>query len=60
MQKLEVKKLTLNRDTVRKLTEDETKHVNGGLVTVRCTSKASACCPCTGTSTIGPTQSLIC
>lgn len=59
MQKLEIQKLTLNRDTVRKLTEDETKHVQGG-ATLRCGSKVSACCPCTGTSTIGPTQALVC
>ncbi len=59
MQKLVVQKLTLNRDTVRKLTEDEAKQVNGG-ATIRCGSKVSACCPCTGTSTIGPTQALVC
>ncbi len=55
MQKLEVKKLTLNRDTVRKLTEDEAKQVNGAAptgITVRC--------PCTSTSSYGPTRPLVC
>uniref|UniRef100_A0A832I740 Uncharacterized protein n=1 Tax=Eiseniibacteriota bacterium TaxID=2212470 RepID=A0A832I740_UNCEI len=59
MHKLEGRKLTLNRETVRKLTEEESKQVNGG-ATLLCFSRLSACCPCTGTSTIGPTQPLYC
>jgi hypothetical protein len=58
--KIEVKKLELNRTTVRRLTEEEARSVKGALPTVRCGSRVSACCPCTGTSTIGPTQPLVC
>lgn len=60
MIKIEVKKLALSRSTVRKLTDEETKRVQGALPSIVCGSRASACCPCTGTSTIGPTQPLVC
>ncbi len=60
MMKIEVKKLELNRTTVRRLTDEETRAVKGALPTLTCGSRASACCPCTGTSTWGPTQPLFC
>lgn len=60
MLKLGVKKLELNRSTVRNLTAAESKNVKGALPSIVCGSRASACCPCTGTSTIGPSQPLIC
>jgi hypothetical protein len=34
--------------------------VKGALPSIVCGSRASACCPCTGTSTIGPTQPMVC
>lgn len=52
------KKLTLKRETLRKLNDTELRHVAGG-ATWRCGSYVSACCPCTGTSN-PPTSPTMC
>lgn len=51
-----VKKLILSRDTLRKLNDTKPQQDSQKGVGTRTTR----CCPCTGTSTIGPTQPLIC
>lgn len=55
------RKLTLNRETVRKLTENELTQVAGGTGSLAgCHfSRASGCCPCTGTSN-PPTSPSMC
>ena len=58
MKKLSNRKLTLKRETLRKLNDTELRHVAGGL-TIRCGSYVSACCPCTGTSN-PPTGPVLC
>ena len=50
MKKKLPKKLVLNKETVRKLNDAELKKAVGG------GSQTTICCPCTGTSTIGPTR----
>lgn len=57
--KLTTKKLTLNKETVRKLNDAELAKVAGGTGSIRCGSRASGCCPCTGTSN-PPTSPTMC
>lgn len=58
MKKLSSTKLSLTKETVRKLDDSDLGHVAGGL-TLRCGSRVSACCPCTGTSN-PPTSPVMC
>lgn len=54
MKKTVSKKLTLNKETLRKLNDAELRKVVGGTG-----SRRSACCPCTGTSN-PPTSPAMC
>lgn len=62
MKKRSSKKLTLTKQTVRKLSDGELGRVVGGTGTgtLLCNfSRASGCCPCTGTSN-PPTSPTMC
>jgi hypothetical protein len=54
---MKVTKLTLNKETVRKLNDAELQSVQGG-ATGLCggTRVGTRCCPCTGTSNPTPTR----
>lgn len=59
MNKRVAKKLTLNKEALRKLNDSELRRVVGGTGSFVCFSRASACCPCTGTSN-PPTSPVMC
>lgn len=58
MKKTVSKKLTLNKETIRKLNDSELRQVVGGTGFTG-GSRRSACCPCTGTSN-PPTSPAMC
>ncbi len=55
MKETVVKKLTLNKETVRKLNDAELKRAVGGIGIL-----TKVGCECMGTSTYGPSQVMIC
>ncbi len=55
MKKKTVRKLALNKETVRKLNDAELRRAVGGAGT-----KTTLCCECRGTSTYGPSEQMIC
>ena len=56
MKKTTVKKLALNKETIRKLNDSDLEKAVGGTVVIF----TKLLCNCKGTSTYGPSEQMIC